>query len=222
MIIPRPQKIIWLYKRWQPLYGEILKSVTPRVEFIKGIPDNIESDDFINPTVRNLIIFDDLAAACNKDSRIGDLFTEGSHHRNLSVMVLNQNLYHSKSPTERRNCQYLILFKNPMDKQAVMTLARQMYPGKTSIFLDKFDEATAKPYHYLLVDLIANTEEKSRFQNNVLNIKDDSHTHPVHSRSDCHSKDTSAVDIKLETDSDIITSATNINRDDTLLENMNT
>ena len=64
----------------------------------------------------------------------------------MSVIVLNQNLYHSKNPTERRNCQYMVLFKNPIDKQAVMTLARQMYPGKTDYFLRKFDEATAEPY----------------------------------------------------------------------------
>ena len=175
-IKPRLQRIVWLYKRWQPLYEDILKSVVPRVEFVQGLPDNIESDDFIRPNMRNLVVIDDLATACSKDSRVSDLFTEGSHHRNLSVIVLNQNLYHSKNPTERRNCQYLVLFKNPIDKQAMMTLARQMYPGKTDYFLKKFDEATSEPYHYLLVDLRADTKEVNRFQTNVLGIKDGSRT----------------------------------------------
>ena len=180
-IQPRLQRIIWLYKRWQPLYDEIIRSVTPKVEFMQGLPDNIESDDFIQPNVRNLVIIDDLATVCSKDSRISELFTEGSHHRNLSIIMLNQNLYHSKNPTERRNCQYLVLFKNPMDKQAVMTLARQMYPGKTGFFLKKFDDATAEPFSYLLVDLKADTKEKDRFQTDILAIKEQIEPPPPHS-----------------------------------------
>ena len=131
LILSEIQRIVWLFKRWQPLYDKILKEVRMSVEFIQELPDNIESDKVIQPNVRNLVVIDDLASACSKDSRISDLFTEGSHHRNLSVIVLNQNLYHNKNPTERRNCQYLVLFKNPIDKQSIMTLARQMYPTKT-------------------------------------------------------------------------------------------
>ena len=109
VIQPRIQRIVWLYRRWQPLYDEIARTVYPRVEFVQGLPDDIESNDFIQPSVRNLVVIDDLASACSKDNRVSELFTEGSHHRNLSVIVLNQNLYHSKNPTERRNCQYLVL-----------------------------------------------------------------------------------------------------------------
>jgi hypothetical protein len=83
-------------------------------------------------------------ATAAKDHRIIDLFTVGSLHRNLSVVVLNQNLYHSKDPTQRRNCQYLVLFNNPVDKQQIITLGRQMYPGKVPYFLQKFEEATAR------------------------------------------------------------------------------
>ena len=180
MIRPGIQKIIWLYKRWQPLYDEIQRRVIPRVEFIQGLPENIESDDFIQPRIRHLVVIDDLATACSKDSRVGDLFTEGSHHRNLSVMMLNQNLYHNKNPTERRNCQYLVLFKNPIDKQAVMTLARQMYPSKTTHFIKKFDEATAKPYNYLLIDLKADTLDRNRLRTDVLGIKETHSSTPFH------------------------------------------
>ncbi|XP_053394288.1 UPF0746 protein DDB_G0281095-like [Mercenaria mercenaria] len=126
-IQPPPQRIIWLYKRWQPLYDIIQNTVLPRVEFMKGVPLNLEKDDFINPRVRNIIILDDMAAEASKDLRVTDLFTEGSHHRNLSVILLNQNLYFSKDPTQRRNCHYLVLFNTPVDKQPIMTLSRQMF-----------------------------------------------------------------------------------------------
>jgi hypothetical protein len=68
------------------------------------------------------------------------------------VIVLNQNLYYSKDPTQRRNCQYLVLFNNPVDKQQIMTLGRQMYPGKVSYFLQKFEGATARDYGHLLLE----------------------------------------------------------------------
>ena len=98
----------------------------------------------------------------SKDPRITELFTEGSHHRNLSVVAINQNLYYSKDPTQRRNCHYIILFNNPVDKQQVMTLGRQMYPEKTHHLVNHFNEAVSKPYGYLLVDLKPNTPEHSR------------------------------------------------------------
>jgi len=59
-------------------------SVRPAVEFIQGIPLDLEKDTFFNPAVRNIIVLDDLMSTANKDPRISDLFTKGSHHRNLS------------------------------------------------------------------------------------------------------------------------------------------
>ncbi|WAR09591.1 hypothetical protein MAR_034667 [Mya arenaria] len=88
-----------------------------------------------------------------KDKRITDLFTEGSHHRSLSVISINQNLFGNKDPTQRRNCHYLVLFNNPVDKQTIMILARQMYPGHCDILLKQFAKATKHPYGYLVVDL---------------------------------------------------------------------
>jgi len=164
---PSPQRIIWLYKRWQPLYDVIRTTVVPRVEFIKGVPLNLEKDDFLNTDVRNLIVLDDMATDASKDSRITDLFTEGSHHRNLSVIALNQNLYFSKDPTQRRNCHYLILFNNAVDRQPVMTLARQMYPNNPRELLRHFEDAVGRPFGYLLVDLKPTTPETMRMRTDI-------------------------------------------------------
>ena len=166
---PSPQRIIWLYKRWQPLYDVIKNTVLPRVEFIKGIPLNLEKDDFLNTRVRNLIVLDDLATDASKDSRITDLFTEGSHHRNLSVFALNQNLYFSKDPTQRRNCHYLILFNNPVDKQPVMTLARQMYQHNPRELLSHFQDAIAS-FQIICMFSIPIPERGSAGKQNGFNI----------------------------------------------------
>ena len=152
VIQPKLQRIVWLYKRWQPLYDTIKSNVWPPVEFIQGLPIGLENDDFFDPNINNLLVLDDLASISGKDSRITDLFTEGSHHRNLSVMSINQNLFSSKDPTQRRNCHYIVIFNNPVDKQQLMTLARQMYPGQSEYFMDAFNKATRKPRGYMLID----------------------------------------------------------------------
>ena len=60
---------------------------------------DLDSDDFFDPRIRNVIVLDDLMSTTTKDPRINDLFTQGSHHRNLMVISLNQNLYFGKDPT---------------------------------------------------------------------------------------------------------------------------
>ena len=83
--------------------------------------------------------FDDQIIDTSKDKRIVNLFTRGSHHRNLSVIYVVQNLFHQGKGSRSRslNSHYLVLFKNPRDKLQILTLAKQMYPGQTDFFLNQ-------------------------------------------------------------------------------------
>jgi hypothetical protein len=103
-----------------------------------------------------------------KDPRINNLFTKGSHHRNLSVVTLNQNLFFGKDPTQSTNCHYLVLFNNPVDRQPVTALGTQMYPSRRNLLLQKFDETTERSYAYLLVDLKPTTPDSLRLRTDVL------------------------------------------------------
>ena len=64
-----PQRIMWIYGQWQTLYPEMQGII----EFVKGIPVNIEDEQFLNPTIRNLIVIDDLMSEASNDKRICDL-----------------------------------------------------------------------------------------------------------------------------------------------------
>lgn len=55
-----------------------------------------------------------------------------------------------------------------MDKLQIMTMARQMYPGKPQHFIRHFNEAVLKSYGYLLVDLKPTTPESLRLRSNVI------------------------------------------------------
>ena len=168
LISPKITRIILLYRRWQPLYDELKKTVWPPIEFIQGIPLELGYDTLISPKENNIIILDDLMSTAAKDSRITELFTEGSHHRNFSVISINQNLYHSKDSTQRRNCHYLTLFNNPINKQPAMTLARQMYPENSQKLMSMFNKVTQKSYGYLVVDLKTTTHDSDRLRPNIL------------------------------------------------------
>ena len=106
----------------------------PNIEFVEGIPTALEKDSYFDVNKRNLIVFDDQMIDASKDKRIVNLFTRGSHHRNLSVIYIVQNLFHQGkgSRSISLNSHYLVLFKNPRDKLQILTLAKQMYPGQTS------------------------------------------------------------------------------------------
>jgi hypothetical protein len=51
-----------------------------------------------------------------------------------------------------------------------MTLARKMFPGKSSYLMDKFYDAVDKPYGYLLLNLKPTTPDNMRLLSNVIRI----------------------------------------------------
>lgn len=143
-IDPSPERIIWLYKRWQPINDVIKNTVSPGVEFIKGILMDLEEDLFLNLQTMNVLILDDMMSSASKDSRISELFTEGSHHKILTLIAVNQNLFYMKDPTQRRNCHYLVLFKNSIGKQQARTLAQQMYLDNNQNLIRHFERSIGK------------------------------------------------------------------------------
>ena len=161
------EKIIWLYGEYQPAYME-LSSKFPHILFIEGIPENL--NEYIDPKFRNLIVIDDLMSETGNDKKVTNLFTKGSHHRNLSVILLLQNLFYNgkESRTISLNAHYIVLFKNPRDNTIVTSLAKQMYPGKVKFLQEAFKDATKLPYHYLFLDLKPYTDEKFRVRTCIM------------------------------------------------------
>lgn len=107
---------------------------------------------------------------CSQNQSMSDLFTKGSHHRGVSVMYLTQNLFPpgKQSRTISLNSHYMIVFKNPRDSLGISTLVRQMYPNNTNFLVQSFQDATKKPYGYLLFDLHQRTPENMRLRTNIL------------------------------------------------------
>lgn len=158
LITPPPEKIIYCYGEYQDIFAE-----HPHIEFVEGLPDISQFDG----KQRILLIIDDLLSETN--DCVEKIFTKGSHHRNISVVFLSQNLFYKskQNRTMSLNAHYLVLFKNPRDATQVSTLARQMYPGRNKFLVEAFKDATGEPYGYLLIDLKGDTEEKYRIRTNI-------------------------------------------------------
>lgn len=157
---PLPDEIVWCYGEWQPAYDPLPKG---RVTFLEGIPD---VSQWIGNKKR-LVIIDDLMT--ETDGRVTDLFTKGSHHKNMSVMYIVQNLFgkNKEQRTISLNSHYLVVFKNPRDASQITHLAKQMYPGRIKYVQDSFKDATSSPHGYLLVDLRQETPDHLRLRTDI-------------------------------------------------------
>jgi hypothetical protein len=155
MMTPKPDRILWCYGEYQTLYG----TVEGR-EFQQDLPDL----DNLDPREKHLIILDDRMD--ETDQRVASLFTKKSHHKNISVMYIVQNLFHrgKHNETISRNAHYMVLFKNLTDVSQIMALAHQMYPRRTQFFLEAFARATARPHGYMVIDMKQNTPDILRLR----------------------------------------------------------
>ena len=136
------------------------------VRFYEGL-DDLNSIKFGEP---HLIIIDDLMSEASKSEQISNLFTKGSHHRNVSVILLIQNFF-SRGEQLRNitlNAHYVVLFKNPRDKTIARSIACQMYPTKVQGFQRAYELATENPFSYFFIDLKPKTPESLRLLSNVL------------------------------------------------------
>ena len=166
LIDPFPSRILYLFSEWQHEYDSLLESL-PEITFQRGFPDKLM--DSFSPNQTNLLILDDQMSKVGDKKELADLFTKGSHHRNLTIIYTVQNLFDkSKSMrTASLNSQYLVLFKSPRDKTIVQHLGNQMFPKNTKFLMDAFEDATQAPYGYLLMDLRQDTPEEMRIRTNI-------------------------------------------------------
>ena len=173
-LFERPiRKIVYFNGQWL----ECFKNMAPRVTFVEGIPEDIPS--LFPPNCRpGILILDDLMRNCSDDERILDLFTKVSHHCDVTCIYLTQNLFPPGkfSRSISLNAHYVITFNNPRDTLGFRTLAQQAFAGRVPYVWESFQDATSKPFGYLVMDLHPRTPNIQRLRTNILS---GSHSYPV-------------------------------------------
>lgn len=166
LIRPIPTRIICFFKEWQVAYEE-LKKFSPKIEFYEGIDTSLLES--ISPKENNLVIIDDLMSTAAESQGVSKIFTQESHHRNVTVVLLIQNLFYRGKEMRNisLNAHYFVLYKNPRDKSQIRYLSQQIYPENQKFLTNVFNHATEQPHSYLVIDLHPDTEEQFRVLTNI-------------------------------------------------------
>ena len=130
------------------------------LQFHEGIP---EIDNLKSWLLQwGLLVLDDLMAERGEDKELMDLFTKHSHHQNITVIYLCQDMFppgkYAKSIS--RNDHYNIAFKNLRDQL-----------GCWQYMMDVYQKVGERPFGYMVLDLHPARDDKRRVFTNLLTHK---------------------------------------------------
>jgi len=119
MVEPVPKRIWHYYGEYQHAFNNYAS-----VHFEESLPQL--SDEVFDGSEPSMIVIDDQMSDINQV--VADIFTKISHHRNISILHLTQNLFDKNkyARTISLNAHYLVLFKNPRDAGQFSILARRI------------------------------------------------------------------------------------------------
>lgn len=157
-------RVEW-YNTEKTAFPDILRGLSVNLKFMSTIPE-----EFTNVSGKPLlIILDDMMNDVKAAVKICDLFTRGSHHRNISVVLIMQNIFHQSrySRDISLNAKYIVIFKNPRDKSQFNHLARQIYPDNPMELQRIYKEITQYGHGYLFIDLSQSVDDIFRFRTDI-------------------------------------------------------
>lgn len=160
LITPPPAHVLYCYGVFNDRVFDLQKR---GVETLKGLPNESQIRAREKPL---LLILDDLMMEAKSDF-LDLLFTRGSHHWNVSVVFITQNIFEKSLKTARNNSHYLVLLRNPSGQLQIRNLGTQLFPRALSYFMDAYKDATVKNFGYLLIDIHPSSPEEVRLRTRV-------------------------------------------------------
>jgi Poxvirus A32 protein len=158
-------EVIFCYGIAQKTHQELKQLVSVPFRLIEGLPqlDEISSEN----SPPKLVIIDDLINQIDKST--ADLFLRGSHHRNISLCLLSQNLFSANKQFREIsiNSHYIIVFSSPREKGQILAFSRQVEPNKVKFLMEAYQNATQISYGYMLFDLKQNTDPLLRYSTRI-------------------------------------------------------
>lgn len=146
------QNVVYFYHQDQPAFRRFRKENIVH-EWRNHLPTSEEIMQLASPFTKiggSFVVIDDFGQKITLDTV--ELFTRISHHSNVVIMLLQQNLFSQINGFRdiSLSSTYTVLYKNPRDSSQITALAKQIAPGNTRYVVDIFREATKKPHSYLL------------------------------------------------------------------------
>jgi GTPase SAR1 family protein len=136
------------------------------------IINDIENIDLsqLDKNKNTILILDDKMDDAIDNEMISKIYTQFSHHNNITIILLTQNLF-PKSKYMRNiflNSSYIVLMKNPCELLQIMSLSKRLNRGgaKTKL-IDAYIDCTQEPYSHLIVDLNQDTPNVLRLRSKI-------------------------------------------------------
>lgn len=139
-----------------------------RLRVCNGVPDEQEVQREARDSGGSLLlVLDDLMLSA-RGTYLDALFTRGSHNWGVSVILITQHLFMRELRIARNNSHYLVLMRNPVGALQIRNLGAQLFPGEAlRHFLEAYDDATAEPFGYLLIDMHPCTRKGMRLKTHI-------------------------------------------------------
>ena len=164
----QPRAVLFCYSIYQEVYKK-LKEERDDIVFHQGLP----GIEFVYELAKKqplLVVLDDLVHKIVDNVEMLMLFVQGSHHMNITVVFMSQNLYQAgkHARTIALNVKYIVLFANPRDVQQIRYLGRQIFPFSGFFLAEAYKDAVESvKYGYLLIDLQGDTPAEFRLRSQI-------------------------------------------------------
>jgi hypothetical protein len=159
LIDPPPKAILYAYGQMTSVVpalqkaGVAVHAGVPQEEVLRRMPKPL------------LLVLDDLMLEID-EGYLSALFTKKSHHMNMGVVFVTQNLFDRKIRVPRQNSQYLALMRTA-HTLSIRNLGVQLFPGQLDYFMKSYQSATEKPFSYLILDLHPKSDPLLRLRTNI-------------------------------------------------------
>lgn len=160
LVSPVPKSIVYAYGEYHDYVPDMEKM---GISTFPGLPEDEVLQKHQKPL---LLILDDLMTVATS-KYLSDLYTKKSHHQNIGVIFLTQDLFDKNIKVARNNSQYIVLMKAPNSALSVRTLGSQLFPGQLSYFMDAYRKSTEQPYGYLILDMHASTNPLLKLRTHI-------------------------------------------------------
>ena len=160
-----PPDVHSCYGSWQNGFDKLKKA---GVRFHEGIPDSDALPQWFPEG--GVLVLDNLMDEGGNDKGVLDLFTKHSHHQNITMIYLCQDLFPNGkfAKTISRNAHYIVAFKNPGDQLGMRNLLLQSFPTRWQEVMETFRKVTDRPFGYMLLDLHPTSQDDQRILSHLL------------------------------------------------------
>ena len=107
------------------------------------------------------MVIDDLMLSNDKDTV--ELIIFGSHHKNISLFYVTQNLFLNDQlyRTMSINSRYFVIFNNKRDSCQIHTFARQVFFGKEkNRILNAYKRANKQMFGFIVLTFVEDISDK--------------------------------------------------------------